>query len=61
MLIDVMRAEQYLQSPLQVEHACSYLVESELFEFHSERMLELIIEDVRTVCLVTDYTAPRNH
>ncbi|KDR77158.1 hypothetical protein GALMADRAFT_225296 [Galerina marginata CBS 339.88] len=41
--------EQYLQSPLQLEHACNYLLESELFEFHSERMLELIIDDVQMI------------
>ncbi|KAF8909624.1 hypothetical protein CPB84DRAFT_1765012 [Gymnopilus junonius] len=41
--------EQFLQSPLQLEHACNYLIESELFEFHSERMLELIIDDARTI------------
>ncbi|KAF9563841.1 hypothetical protein CPC08DRAFT_705758 [Agrocybe pediades] len=41
--------EQYLQSPLQLEHACNYLMNSELFEFHSERMLELIVDDARTI------------
>ncbi|KAG6333473.1 hypothetical protein ID866_5622 [Astraeus odoratus] len=40
--------EQYLQSPLQLEHACQQLLDSELFTFHSERMCELIIEDVQT-------------
>ncbi|KIM41429.1 hypothetical protein M413DRAFT_18955 [Hebeloma cylindrosporum] len=41
--------EQYLQSPLQIEHACNLLTESELFEFHSERMLEIIIDDAQTI------------
>ncbi|PPR03362.1 hypothetical protein CVT24_012487 [Panaeolus cyanescens] len=40
-------SEQYLQSPLQLEHACSMLVESELFEFHSERMCDIITEDIK--------------
>lgn len=39
--------EQYLQSPLQLEHACNLLIESELFQFHSERMCEIIAEDAR--------------
>ncbi|KAH9944901.1 hypothetical protein B0H21DRAFT_745085 [Amylocystis lapponica] len=40
--------EQYLQSPLQLEHACDLLVASELFTFHSERMCEIIVDDART-------------
>ncbi|KAI6112359.1 hypothetical protein EDD17DRAFT_1595623 [Pisolithus thermaeus] len=40
--------EQYLQSPLQLEHACQQLLNSELFTFHSERMCELIIEDAQS-------------
>lgn len=40
--------EQYLQSPLQLEHACQRLLGSELFTFHSERMCELIIEDAQS-------------
>ncbi|KAI6038587.1 hypothetical protein EDC04DRAFT_2868267 [Pisolithus marmoratus] len=40
--------EQYLQSPLQLEHACQQLLDSELFTFHSERMCELIIEDAQS-------------
>ncbi|KAG8216067.1 hypothetical protein J3R82DRAFT_8067 [Butyriboletus roseoflavus] len=40
--------EQYLQSPLQLEHACHLLLDSELFVFHSERMCELAIEDVQS-------------
>ncbi len=42
-------AEQYLQSPLQIEHACNLLIDSELFEFHSERMVEIIVDDAQTV------------
>ncbi|KAG2136004.1 hypothetical protein DEU56DRAFT_363556 [Suillus clintonianus] len=40
--------EQFLQSPMQLEHACSLLLDSELFAFHSERMCELAIEDVES-------------
>ncbi|KAG9308274.1 hypothetical protein JVU11DRAFT_12037 [Chiua virens] len=40
--------EHYLQSPLQLEHACQLLLDSELFSFHSERMCELAIEDVQS-------------
>ncbi|KAI0634529.1 hypothetical protein C8Q77DRAFT_1194633 [Trametes polyzona] len=40
--------EQYLQSPLQLEHACDMLLASELFAFHSERMSELLTEDAQT-------------
>lgn len=39
--------EQYLQSPLQMEHACGLLLDSELFKFHSERMCELCLEDAQ--------------
>ncbi|KIK95658.1 hypothetical protein PAXRUDRAFT_826793 [Paxillus rubicundulus Ve08.2h10] len=40
--------EQYLQSPLQLEHACQLLLDSELFAFHSERMCELAIDEVQS-------------
>ncbi|EIW79662.1 hypothetical protein CONPUDRAFT_83017 [Coniophora puteana RWD-64-598 SS2] len=40
--------EQFLQSPLQFEHACNLLLDSELFTFHSERMCELITEDIKS-------------
>ncbi|CAA7268812.1 unnamed protein product [Cyclocybe aegerita] len=40
--------EQYLQSPLQLEHACTLLLDSELFQFHSERMCEIIVDDAQT-------------
>ncbi|KAH7921468.1 hypothetical protein BV22DRAFT_1096457 [Leucogyrophana mollusca] len=40
--------EQFLQSPLQLEHACELLLDSELFAFHSERMCELIVDDVQS-------------
>ncbi|KAI0783275.1 hypothetical protein C8Q75DRAFT_726427 [Abortiporus biennis] len=40
--------EQYLQSPLQLEHACELLLGSELFAFHSERMCELLLDDSAT-------------
>jgi hypothetical protein len=43
--------EQYLQSPLQLEHACNMLLDSELFAFHSERMCEIIADDTQTVRL----------
>lgn len=34
---------------MQLEHACNLLLDSELFVFHSERMCELAIEDVKSV------------
>ncbi|KAL5514679.1 hypothetical protein ACEPAG_1995 [Sanghuangporus baumii] len=37
--------EQYLQTPVQLEHACSLLLQCDLFTFHSERMRELLLED----------------
>ncbi|KDQ56797.1 hypothetical protein JAAARDRAFT_36278 [Jaapia argillacea MUCL 33604] len=37
--------EQYLQSPLQLEHAGELLLDSELFKFHSERMCEILLDD----------------
>ncbi|KAJ6624754.1 hypothetical protein B0H10DRAFT_2186560 [Mycena sp. CBHHK59/15] len=40
--------EQYLQSPLQLEHACNLMVESELFAFHSERMCEILADEARS-------------
>ncbi|RPD60621.1 hypothetical protein L226DRAFT_545118 [Lentinus tigrinus ALCF2SS1-7] len=40
--------EQYLQSPLQLDHACDMLLASELFQFHSERMCELMVGDAQT-------------
>ncbi|EGO01185.1 hypothetical protein SERLA73DRAFT_105792 [Serpula lacrymans var. lacrymans S7.3] len=40
--------EQFLQSPLQLEHACELLLDSDLFTFHSERMCELLVDDVQS-------------
>ncbi|OAX33796.1 hypothetical protein K503DRAFT_775213 [Rhizopogon vinicolor AM-OR11-026] len=40
--------ERFLQSSMQLEHACGLLLDSELFAFHSERMCELAIEDVKS-------------
>lgn len=37
--------QQYLQTQLQLEHACTLLLDSELFAFHSERMSHLVIDD----------------
>ncbi|KAH9986274.1 hypothetical protein BJV77DRAFT_951196 [Russula vinacea] len=37
--------EQYLQSPLQLEHACDMILDSELFAFHSERMCEILTDE----------------
>jgi hypothetical protein len=42
-------AEQYLQSPLQLEHACEFILDSELFTFHSERMCEILTDEVARV------------
>ncbi|KAJ7231964.1 hypothetical protein C8J57DRAFT_1439811 [Mycena rebaudengoi] len=41
--------EQYLQSPLQLEHACNLMLESELFAFHSERMCEILTDEARSL------------
>lgn len=40
---------------MQLEHACSLLLDSELFVFHSERMCELAIEDVKSVRRIFTY------
>lgn len=40
--------EQYLQAPLQFDHACNLLLDSELFEFHSGRMTNLLTQDATT-------------
>ena len=41
--------EQYLQSTIQLEHACEALLQSELFTFHSERMCDIITDEARAV------------
>ena len=41
--------EQFLQSPLQLEHACDILIASELFTFHSERMCDILSDEAHTV------------
>lgn len=43
--------EQYLQSPLQLEHAFEMLLDSELFIFHSERMCEILTDEATSVRL----------
>ncbi|KAI3613139.1 hypothetical protein WG66_001388 [Moniliophthora roreri] len=40
--------EQYLQSPLQLEHACNTILDSELFAFHSERMCEILTNEAQS-------------
>ena len=45
--------EQYLQSPLQMEHACDLLIASELFQFHSQRMTGILFSDTQKVRVVT--------
>ncbi|KAE9393229.1 hypothetical protein BT96DRAFT_829535 [Gymnopus androsaceus JB14] len=40
--------EQYLQSPFQLEHACSMLLDSELFAFHSERMSDIVTAEAQS-------------
>lgn len=42
--------EQYLQTSMQLEHACGLLLQSELFAFHSERMYDNIVDEVQKVC-----------
>lgn len=48
--------EQYLQSPLQLEHACDLILDSELFAFHSERMCEILTDEVAVVSYVLQYS-----
>jgi hypothetical protein len=45
--------ENYLQTPLQLEHACELLIGSELFAFHSERMCDILVENLKSVCILT--------
>lgn len=40
--------QQYLQTPVQLEHACSLLLNSELFNSHSERLSSLVVSDSLT-------------
>ncbi|KAF8878082.1 hypothetical protein BD779DRAFT_1613089 [Infundibulicybe gibba] len=40
--------EQYLQSPLQLDHACDLILQSELFEFHSERMTDIMTDELQS-------------
>lgn len=40
--------EQYLQSPLQLEHACHLILDSELFSFHSERMCDILTKEAQS-------------
>ncbi|KAF9269493.1 hypothetical protein L218DRAFT_993530 [Marasmius fiardii PR-910] len=40
--------EQYLQSPLQLEHACNLILDSELFSFHSERMCDILTSEAQS-------------
>ena len=42
--------EQFLQTSMQLEHACDLLLQSELFVFHSERMCNNIVDQVQKVC-----------
>ncbi|KAH7091789.1 hypothetical protein BKA62DRAFT_723976 [Auriculariales sp. MPI-PUGE-AT-0066] len=37
--------QQYLQAQMQLEHAVNMLLASELFEYHSDRMSNLLLED----------------
>jgi hypothetical protein len=48
-ILSLVHAEQYLQSPLQLEHACNLIFDSELFAFHSERMCEILIDEATMV------------
>ncbi|KAH8112863.1 hypothetical protein DFH11DRAFT_1778458 [Phellopilus nigrolimitatus] len=41
--------EQYLQTQVQLEHACTLLLHSELFAFHSERMRERLLVDAEKI------------
>lgn len=65
-LTDLCKPEQYLQTPIQLDHACNLLLESELFAFHSGRMSEILLEDAETVSryflfdllIATEYLIP---
>ena len=48
-ILSLMHAENYLQSPLQLEHACNLIFDSELFTFHSERMCEILTDEAAVV------------
>ncbi|KAF9011998.1 hypothetical protein BDQ17DRAFT_801679 [Cyathus striatus] len=39
--------EQYLQSPLQLQHAFELILHSDLFQFHSERMTEIVVDHLQ--------------
>ena len=52
-------AEQYLQSPLQLEHACDFILDSELFAFHSERMCEILTDEAAGVSYALSFFSPR--
>ncbi|SRR6266404_938881 len=49
-------AEHYLQSPLQLEHACDLILDSELFAFHSERMCEILADEAAVVSVATQFS-----
>lgn len=55
MCLPLARAELYLQSPLQLEHACDIILDSELFAFHSERMCEILTDETAGVSHVLHY------
>ena len=46
-------SEHYLQTPVQLEHACSLLLQCDLFTFHSERMRERLLDDAQKVFSVS--------
>ena len=48
-ILSLVHAEQYLQSPLQLEHACNLIFDSELFAFHSGRMCEILTDEAAVV------------
>lgn len=39
----------YLQSPIEMQGAISFLLESELFEYHYERMVGVMMGDAQEV------------
>jgi len=45
---DAQSQERYLQTSLQLEHACSMLLESDIFSWHSERLSEIILSTAAT-------------
>jgi hypothetical protein len=53
--------EQYLQTQLQVEHACELVLDSELFVWHSVRMTDILLRDAVTASACTTHCILFSH